>query len=150
MRTQKNFVRFSSQLRAGIFWLLDWLAVFFERLAELTTDKVLRLRISNAIILCVYEDLSRDIDIWVGETSSYITRSQWNKFANDFEGIAEWDGYVLFDRSGKRISVTRLENDVIELRFHAMLDGGVVRVRRSDLIVGLVKYRAYVEAAGKH
>lgn len=148
MRTEKYFVRFSNQLRTGLFWLLDRLAAFFDGMAALTTDKVLRLRISNAIIVCVYEDLSRDIDIYVGETSNYISRSQWNKFADDFEMIAEGDEYILLASNGDRVSVSRLEQNIVELRFHAMWDGGVVRLRRSDLIAGLVKYRAYIEAEG--
>ena len=149
MRTEKDSVRFSTKMRAGIFWLLDRLAAFFEYMAALTTDKVLRLYISNAIIVCIYEDVSREIGIWVGEALNYIPRSQWNKFTYDFAGIAEGEGYVLLGSNGEIISVTYLENNIIEFRFHAMIDDGVVRVRRSDLIESFTKYRAYVDAAAK-
>ena len=149
MRTEKDSVRFSTKLRAGIFWLLDRLAAFFEYMAASTTDKVLRLYISNAIVVWVYEDASRDIGVWVGEAVNDIPRSQWSKFADDFAGIAEGEGYVLLGTNGDRVTVTRLEDNNIEFRFHAMIFGGVVRVRRSDLIASFTKYRAYVDAAGK-
>lgn len=149
MRTERNSVRFSTKLRAGIFWLLDRLAAFFEDMAALTTDKVLRLYISNAIVVWVYEDVSRDIGIWVGELPNYVPRSEWNKFTDDAERVAEGEVYVLLDRNGERVFVTRLEDNIIEFRFHAMIDGGVVRVRRSDLIASFTKYRAYIDAAAK-
>ena len=43
-----------------IFWLLDRLAAFFERLAALTTDPALTLIIPNAMVVCVYKDVSRE------------------------------------------------------------------------------------------
>ena len=62
-----------------IFWLLDRLAAFFEHMAALTTDPVLTLYIPNAMVVCVYKDVSRDIEVRVGEDINYIPRSEWSK-----------------------------------------------------------------------
>jgi hypothetical protein len=73
-----NFIRRKSNHEL-IFWLLDRLAAFFERLAALTTDPVLKLYMPNAMVVCIYKDVSRDIEIWVGEVANYIPRSEWRK-----------------------------------------------------------------------
>jgi hypothetical protein len=137
-----NFFRRKSN-RGLVFWLLDRLAAFFEHLAALTTDPILRLYIPNAMVVCIYKDVSRDIEIWVGEVKNYIPRSEWSKIVSDLAGIAENDGYVFLDRNGELISVTRLASDSVEFRFHAMIFGGVVRARRSDLAKSFTKYREY-------
>ena len=85
----KSSARFSSQLRGAILSLHDRLAAFFERMAALTSNEALRLDISNAIIVFVHKDSSRDIEIWVGEVRNYVPRSQWSQFASDLAGIAE-------------------------------------------------------------
>jgi hypothetical protein len=143
-----NFIRRKSN-RELIFWLLDRLAAFFEHLAALTTDPVLKLYIPNAMVVCIYKDVSRDIEVWVGEVKNYIPRSEWSKIVSDLEGIADSHGYVFLDKNGELISVTRLSSDSVEFRFHAMSFGGVVRARRSDLAKSFTKYREYVDAEEK-
>jgi hypothetical protein len=143
-----NFIRRKSNHEL-IFWLLDRLAAFFERLAALTTDPVLKLYMPNAMVACIYKDVSRDIEIWVGEVANYIPRSEWSKIVSDLAGIADSHGYVFLDKNGALISVTRLAGDIVEFRFHAMSFGGVVRTRRSDLAKSFTKYREYVDAEEK-
>ena len=143
-----NFIRRKSNHEL-IFWLLDRLAAFFEHLAALTTDPVLKLYIPNAMVVCVYKDVSRDIEVWVGEVVSYIPRSEWSKIVSDLAGIADSHGYVYLDKNGELISVTQLANESVEFRFHAMPFGGAVHARRSDLARSFTKYREYVEAEEK-
>ena len=131
-----------------IFWL-DRLAAFFEHLAALTTGPVLKLYIPNAMVVCIYKDVSRDIEVWVGEVKNYIPRSEWSKIVSDLAGIGDSHGYVFLDKNGELISVTRLASDSVEFRFHAMSFGGVVRARRSDLAKSFTKYREYVDAEEK-
>src|ERR1700722_10287040 len=140
-----NFIRRKSNHEL-IFWLLDRLAAFFEPLAALTTDPVLTLYIPNAMVVCVYKDVSRDIEVRVGEDINYIPRSEWIKIVSDFAGIADSHGYVFKDKNGELISVTHLADESVEFRFHAMSFGGVVRARRSDLAKSFTKYREYVDA----
>lgn len=149
MRTEKHFVRLPSRLRGGILWVLDRLAAFFDRMAALMSVEALRLDISNTIIVFVYKEVSRDVELWVGETRNCVPRSRWSQFAADLAGIGEDEIYVILDRNGDRIAVTLLENDKVELRFHAIFIGGVVRVRRSDLAKSLAEYGKYVDAAAK-
>ena len=143
-----NFIRRKTNHEL-IFWLLDRLAAFFEHLAALTTDPVLKLYIPNAMVVCIYKDVSRDIEVWVGEVKNYIPRSEWSKIVSDLAGIADSHGYVFLDKNGELISVTRLSSDSVEFRFHAMSFGGVVRARRSDLAKSFTKYREYVDAEEK-
>ena len=143
-----NFIRRKSNHEL-IFWLLDRLAAFFEHLAALTTDPVLKLYKPNAMVVCVYKDVSRDIEIGFGEDINYIPRSEWNKIVSDLAGIADGHGYVFLDKNGELISVTGLANESVEFRFHAKPFGGVVRARRSDLAKSFTKYREYVDAEEK-
>ena len=143
-----NFIRRKTNHEL-IFWLLDRLAAFFEHLAALTTDPVLKLYIPNAMVVCIYKDVSRDIEVWVCEVKNYIPRSEWSKIVSDLAGIADSQGYVFLDKNGELISVTRLASDSVEFRFHAMSFGGVVRARRSDLAKSFTKYREYVDAEEK-
>ncbi len=132
-----------------IIWLLDRLAAVFERLAALTTDPVLKLYIPNAMVVCIYKDVSRDIEVWVGEGKNCISRSEWNKIVSELSAIADGREYVFLDKNGRRISVILLASDSVEFRFHAMTLDGVVRARRSDLARSFTKYRAYVDAEEK-
>ncbi len=132
-----------------IVWLLDRLAAFFERLAALTTDPELKLYIPNAMVVCIYKDVSRDIELWVDETKNCILRSEWNKIVSELSAIAVGREYVFLDKNGRRISIILLANDSVEFRFHAMTFDGVVRARRSDLARSFTKYRAYVDAEEK-
>ena len=87
-----NFIRRKTNHEL-IFWL-DRLAAFFEHLAALTTGPVLKLYIPNAMVVCIYKDVSRDIEVWVGEVKNYIPRSEWSKIVSDLAGIA--DATVVF------------------------------------------------------
>ena len=142
-----NFIRRKTNHEL-IFWL-DRLAAFFEHLAALTTDPVLKLYIPNAMVVCTYKDVSRDIEVWVGEVVSYIPRSEWSKIVSDLAGIADSHGYVYLDKNGELISVTQLANESVEFRSHAMPFGGAVHARRSDLARSFTKYREYVDAEEK-
>jgi hypothetical protein len=134
--------------RELIFWLLDRLAAFFEQLAALTEVPALRLHIPNAYV-CVYKDVSRDVEMRFNDDINYIPRSEWSKIVSDLAGIADSHGFVYLDKNGKLISVTHLANERVEFRFHANPFGGVVRVRRSDLAKSFAKYREYVDAQEK-
>ena len=101
------------------------------------------------MVVCIYKDVSRDIEVWVGEVKNYIPRSEWSKIVSDLAGIADSHGYVFLDKNGELISVTRIASDSVEFRFHAMSFGGVVRARRSDLAKSFTKYREYVDAEEK-
>ncbi len=132
-----------------IVWLLDRLAAFFERLAALTTDPELKLYIPNAMVVCIYKDASREIELWVGEAKNCISRSEWNKIVSELSAIADGREYVFLDKNRRRICVILLASDSVEFRFHAMTFDGVVRARRCDLARSFTKYRAYVDAEEK-
>ena len=132
-----------------IFWLLDRLAAFFEQLAALTTVPALTLIIPNAMVVCVYKDVSRAIEIRFGEDIHCIPRSEWSKIVSDLAGIADSDGYSYLDKNGKLISVTHLAHESVEFRFHANPFGGVVRAHKSDLAKSFAKYREYADAHEK-
>ena len=100
-----NFIRRKSNHEL-MFWLLDRLATFFEHLAALTTVPALTLHIPNTMVVCVYKDLSRDIEIWFSDDINYIPRSEWSKIVSDLAGIADSHGYVYLDKNGELISVT--------------------------------------------
>ncbi len=142
-----NFIRRKSNHEL-VFWL-DRLAAFFEHLSALTTEPVLKLYIPNAMVVCIYKDVSRDIEVWVGEVKNYIPRSEWSKIVSELAGTADSSGYVFLDKNGERVSVTPLARDSVQFRFHAMSLGGVVRARRSDLAKSFTKYREYLDAEEK-